>query len=160
MQCRTISFFFFFDGTRVWTQGFVLAKQMLYCLSHSSSPFFSGYFGDKGLEDYLPRLVLNLDPPDLSLLSTWDYRHEPPMHSEQDNLTDEETESCMALWWVARLELEGRPPGYFYPNWQRTIFQLPVIVHSCLKSVRNDTEHLSSTYLVLWLDYAPPKVHV
>jgi hypothetical protein len=37
---------FFFDGTRVWTQDFVLAKQVLYHLSHTSSPFCFGYFGD------------------------------------------------------------------------------------------------------------------
>jgi hypothetical protein len=31
----------------VWTQGFILVRQTLYCLNHTSSPFFSGYFGDK-----------------------------------------------------------------------------------------------------------------
>jgi hypothetical protein len=31
----------------VWTQGFALAKQALYCLSHTFSPFCSGYFGDR-----------------------------------------------------------------------------------------------------------------
>jgi hypothetical protein len=30
----------------VWTQGFTLAKQVLYCLSHASSPSCSRYFGD------------------------------------------------------------------------------------------------------------------
>jgi hypothetical protein len=35
-----------------WDWGFVLAKQVLYCLSHTSSPFCSGYFGD-GLLNYL-----------------------------------------------------------------------------------------------------------
>jgi hypothetical protein len=29
-------------------------------LSHASSPFCSGYFGDGGLENCLPRLALNL----------------------------------------------------------------------------------------------------
>jgi hypothetical protein len=33
--------FFFFFNTRVWTQGFMLARQVLYCLSHSSSPRIS-----------------------------------------------------------------------------------------------------------------------
>jgi hypothetical protein len=32
-------FFFFFGGTRVSTQGFALAKQVLYWLSRTSSPF-------------------------------------------------------------------------------------------------------------------------
>jgi hypothetical protein len=39
-------FFFFFLGSGVCTQGFVLIKQMLYCLSHTSRPFCFGYFGD------------------------------------------------------------------------------------------------------------------
>jgi hypothetical protein len=40
-QEQANSFFFFW-----WTQGFVLAKQVLYHLSHTSSPFCCGYFGD------------------------------------------------------------------------------------------------------------------
>jgi hypothetical protein len=32
----------------------------------------------QGLSNYLPRLALNRDPPDLCLLSSWDYRREPP----------------------------------------------------------------------------------
>jgi hypothetical protein len=39
-------FFFFFCGTEIWMQGFTLAKQALYWLSHTTSPFCSGYFGD------------------------------------------------------------------------------------------------------------------
>jgi hypothetical protein len=60
-----IQFFgFFFCETGVWTQVFVFIKQTLYRLSHTSSPFCSGYFG---LRNYLPRLALNHYPPDLSL---------------------------------------------------------------------------------------------
>jgi hypothetical protein len=42
--------FLLFGGwgeTGVWTQGFALTKQELYHLSHTSSPFCSGYFGDR-----------------------------------------------------------------------------------------------------------------
>jgi hypothetical protein len=49
---------------------------LLYHLSHTSSPFFSGYFGDGGLKKYLPGLVWNDKHPDLSLLSSQDYKHE------------------------------------------------------------------------------------
>jgi hypothetical protein len=38
--------------------------------------FCSGSFGDGDLENYLPWLALNLNPPDFSLSSSWDYRHE------------------------------------------------------------------------------------
>jgi hypothetical protein len=33
----------------VFLMGFVLAKQVLYHLSHTSGAFFSGYFGDEVL---------------------------------------------------------------------------------------------------------------
>jgi hypothetical protein len=50
-------------GTWVWTQGFALAKYALYCLSHTSSTFYYGYFWRWGLVNYLPGLALHLDPP-------------------------------------------------------------------------------------------------
>jgi hypothetical protein len=31
----------------LWNLGFLLTKQALYCLSHTFSPFWSGYFGDR-----------------------------------------------------------------------------------------------------------------
>jgi hypothetical protein len=37
----------FFVGTGDFTQGFMLAKLSLYCVSHTCSPFCSGYFGDE-----------------------------------------------------------------------------------------------------------------
>jgi hypothetical protein len=40
---------FFMIGSRVWTQGSTPARQMLYRLSHVSSPFCCGYFWDKSL---------------------------------------------------------------------------------------------------------------
>jgi hypothetical protein len=53
-------------------------------LSPTSSPFCSGYFGDGNLENYLPRLALNHDPPDLSLPSGQDYRCEPSVPGYED----------------------------------------------------------------------------
>jgi hypothetical protein len=61
----------FFGRTEVLNSGFELKT---YHLSHTSSPFCSGNFGDGrgggGLMNYLPRLALNQDPPDLSLPSS------------------------------------------------------------------------------------------
>jgi hypothetical protein len=42
-------FFFFFCGTGVWAQVFALARQAIYHLHHTSSPFCSGYSGDRKL---------------------------------------------------------------------------------------------------------------
>jgi hypothetical protein len=44
----------------------MLAKQALYCLSHTASPFCSGYFGDGGLMNILPKLASHCNPPNLS----------------------------------------------------------------------------------------------
>jgi hypothetical protein len=46
-------------------------------LSHSTSPFVSCFFLREDLTNYLPRLALNHDPPDLCLLSSWDDRRAP-----------------------------------------------------------------------------------
>jgi hypothetical protein len=50
-----------------------------YILSHSTSPpiphFYDGFFRDR--VSLLPRLVSNYDPPDLCLLSSWDYMPDP-----------------------------------------------------------------------------------
>jgi hypothetical protein len=40
--------FFLSGGTGVWIQGFLLAKLVLYCLSHTSNPLSFGYFGAGG----------------------------------------------------------------------------------------------------------------
>jgi hypothetical protein len=61
--------FYFFGGIWVLTQGFMVAKQALCCLSHTCSPFCSGYFGDGGLMNYLPGLASNHHSPNLSLPS-------------------------------------------------------------------------------------------
>jgi hypothetical protein len=45
----------------------MLMKQALHYLSHISSSFYFGYFGDGGLVNNLPVLASNCDPPDFSL---------------------------------------------------------------------------------------------
>jgi hypothetical protein len=45
----SILYFFFFCSSGDCTQGFILARQAFYCLSRSTSPFCTGYFGDKVL---------------------------------------------------------------------------------------------------------------
>jgi hypothetical protein len=52
-------------GHGVWTQDFTLTKQVLYCLSHTSKSILLCQFWRWGLENYLPGLVLNHDPPDI-----------------------------------------------------------------------------------------------
>jgi hypothetical protein len=61
--------FFFLGGTGVLTQGFVLTKLVLYCLSHDFSPFCSGY-SEGGGSKILSRPTLNFDPLDLNLTSS------------------------------------------------------------------------------------------
>jgi hypothetical protein len=61
--------FFLEWGDGVWTQDFVLAKQALYHLNPTSSPFCFGYFWRWGLVNCLFGLASNHDPPNLSLPS-------------------------------------------------------------------------------------------
>jgi hypothetical protein len=73
--CRLchVSFLSFFIGeSGIWTQGFMVLKQAFYCLSHTSSPFCSGYVGD-GSHELLCGLASNYDSLDLSFPSSWDY---------------------------------------------------------------------------------------
>jgi hypothetical protein len=64
-------FIYIFGGTGVWAQGFVIAKQTPYHLSHASNLLCLGYFGDVGcLSNYLSVLVSNHSPPDLILTSS------------------------------------------------------------------------------------------
>jgi hypothetical protein len=42
--------FYFFGETGFWIQGFTLAKQVFFCLSHAVSSFCFGYFGDGSCE--------------------------------------------------------------------------------------------------------------
>jgi hypothetical protein len=58
--------FLYVCGTGVWTHVFMLAKQALNLLSHTSSPFCSGYFGDGVSRTVCPGWPLT-DPPDVSL---------------------------------------------------------------------------------------------
>jgi hypothetical protein len=95
---------FVWCDTEVWMQSLVLARQLLYHLSHAQpfcfdrvSYFCPGWSGPQSsyscllhfwdntttlsllvLLIFLPGLVLNCDLPDLWLLTSWCYRHEPP----------------------------------------------------------------------------------
>jgi hypothetical protein len=51
---------------------------MAHTSSHSTSPFFVMAFVEIDLVNYLPGLASNLNPPDLCLPSSEDYRREPP----------------------------------------------------------------------------------
>jgi hypothetical protein len=55
--------FFYLARLRLTTQSFGLANQVLYCLSHSSTPLALVIFWRLGLMNYLPRLAWNGDPP-------------------------------------------------------------------------------------------------
>jgi hypothetical protein len=48
-------------------------------LSDSISHFLGWVFHHRVLGAICPWLALNRDPPDLCLLSSWDYRREPPV---------------------------------------------------------------------------------
>jgi hypothetical protein len=48
-------------------------------LNHSASPFMCQVFSRYGLTNYLPRLSLKGNPPDLCLLSSEGYRPKPPV---------------------------------------------------------------------------------
>jgi hypothetical protein len=83
---------FFSGGSRGWTPGFALAKQVLYHLSHSASPFCIGFFfffffciGYFEIESSLmPGFVLDCDPPICAFPHRSDDRHMPP---------------CLAIGW-------------------------------------------------------------
>jgi hypothetical protein len=50
-----------------------------FTLSHPTSPIFVMGIFKIGYMSYLPKLALNHNPPDLCLLSSWDYRRDPPV---------------------------------------------------------------------------------
>jgi hypothetical protein len=56
--------FLFICNTGVWTQDFPFSRQVLYCLSHTSSPFCFSNFSDRVLHFFTPLgLASNQDPP-------------------------------------------------------------------------------------------------
>jgi hypothetical protein len=90
------TFFFFFCGTGVWTQDFELAKQALCHLSHTFSPFYSGYFRDGGLVNYLPGLKLRSSSTSASQIARiTGVRHQGPIF--QVSVLDTEEQSPVVL---------------------------------------------------------------
>jgi hypothetical protein len=66
--------FFFLVELGFWTQSFPPGRQKLYCLSHTSRPFCSCYFGDKVLLFSTWTLILLF----YAFCSPWDQRITPP----------------------------------------------------------------------------------
>jgi hypothetical protein len=64
-----VLWFFFFCCTGVWTQGVHLEPL--------HQPFCNELLLRQGLTNCLPTLALTHESPDLCLLSSYDYRHEP-----------------------------------------------------------------------------------
>jgi hypothetical protein len=72
--------FFFLVGLG-FELSLTLTKQVLYSLNHTSSPFCSGYFGDKDLNKLLPQAGLELWILPISLSRvrfSRDYKSESP----------------------------------------------------------------------------------
>jgi hypothetical protein len=77
---KTIRCFFiiiFWSGTVVWTQGFDLARQVLYHLRHAPSPFCFSYFSDR-VSYFLPRADLRLKSSYTGLPLSWNHKYTPP----------------------------------------------------------------------------------
>jgi hypothetical protein len=77
----TVSFFFFLAELGFELRGSCLQTGAL-PLVLSLQSILLWLFWRWGLLNYLPGLASNDKPPDLSLLSSYNYRHEPPVPSE------------------------------------------------------------------------------
>jgi hypothetical protein len=65
-------FLFFFCGRKVWTQGTMLARQVLLTTWATPPAYFClGYFQGRVCKLFVPGLALNIYHPDLCLLSSW-----------------------------------------------------------------------------------------
>jgi hypothetical protein len=77
--CQNIlRFFFFFWQHRGLNSGPHICQAGALPLGSLHQPSFVGFFWDRVLRIICPWLALNHHPPDLCLLSSWDYRREPP----------------------------------------------------------------------------------
>jgi hypothetical protein len=72
-------FFFFFFFLVLWFE------LRAFTLSHSTSPFGDGFFFQLGSCELFAQAGLKAHLPDLCLLSSWDYRREPPAPSFQES---------------------------------------------------------------------------
>jgi hypothetical protein len=75
LRVSITEFFFFFGENGVWTQGFALAKQALYCLSHMCV-HFALVILEVGSCELFAWLGLKPQSSDVSLPSSSDYRRE------------------------------------------------------------------------------------
>jgi hypothetical protein len=71
----TFLLFFLLVGLSFELRTSYLQSKTFYHLSHTSSTFYFGYFGDRSSWT-MPGVILNWDPPDLNLPSGKEYKHE------------------------------------------------------------------------------------
>jgi hypothetical protein len=105
----------------------VLAKQVLYYLSHATSPLFFAsvfFFFSYRVLHFLPRAGLRLQSSYLRLWNNWDYRHKPPTMSHP---------ACLLRWVL----------GNFLPG----VWPLTVIFLMCTSQVAGITRVYHHSWL-------------
>jgi hypothetical protein len=116
-----------FCSTGAWTHLEPLC-QLYFCVWR--------FFWDKVLQNYLPGLALNLNPPDLCLLSSWYYRCEPSLPDSKSVVS--KAYSCPSQWsyrehWllqVTQMEICQ----------QETLTSQAAVAHSCNPSYSGDRD--------------------
>jgi hypothetical protein len=100
-QVLFLIFSSFFGATGVWIQGFQFARQVLYQLRHTLSPFCFSFYILIGIHPFLLWLASDYYPS-TSTSHSWDYRHVSPhlvlIHVLIARGREREREYCKFLW--------------------------------------------------------------